>query len=258
MDDNIIRYYSSGDRGRRLLEAAMRTAPDPRRLTTDDLSSYDEMHVGGRPATLYLLDAMNLRPGMKVLDIGSGLGGPARCAAERYDVTVTGIDLTPEFCETATILSEKTGLAGKVEFRAGSALDMPFGDAEFDAAYTIHAAMNIADRPALYREARRILKPGALFGVYDIIGTQGPDFEFPVPWSADERGSFLATAEETEHFLTGAGFSIIKSESRREKGLRSLHARRDRDGASCSPKILNLIRNIEEVRCEPWQIICRG
>lgn len=225
IEDSIVRHYAGGKR-------------------------YDDMHVGGRGATAYLFGHMAWRAGMAVLDIGSGLGGPARLAAEQYGVRVTGIDLTPDFCEAAAGLAAEAGLADKVSFHAGSALDMPFADGAFDAAYTIHTAMNIADKAALYREARRVLKPGALFGIYDILGASGQELHFPVPWSAGPETSFLVPPEEMEALLREAGFAVERSESRIEEA-KSL------EGGRSAP-IVNLLRNIGEGRCAPWLMICRA
>ena len=118
-------------------------------LTTADLAAVDEFHIRGRQATLELAAGMEIGPHSRVLDIGSGLGGPARTLAEACGCHVTGIDLTPEFCTAATEMSRWVGLAAKVSFSQGDATALAGNLAAFDAAMTIHVAMNIAAKDAV-------------------------------------------------------------------------------------------------------------
>src|SRR5438552_1249972 len=120
-------------------------------------------------ATLELAGQMNLRRDAGVLDIGSGLGGPARTLAEEYGCHVTGIDLTPSFCEAAAAMSTWVGLGKRVAFQQADATDLPFADNQFDAAMTIHVAMNIPAKQQMYAEARRVVRPGGIFAVYDVL-----------------------------------------------------------------------------------------
>src|SRR5205085_9232422 len=126
--------------------------------------------------------APGLTSDSQVLDLGSGLGGPARTIAEVTGCTVTGIDLTPEFCEVATALSEWTDLSARTSFRVGDATATGLPDSSMDAALSVHVAMNIADKPALYAEAFRVLRPGGRFVVYDVLPGEGGDVRYPVPW----------------------------------------------------------------------------
>lgn len=144
-----------------------------------------------------------------MLDIGSGLGGPARTVAEAYGCHVTGIDLTEAFCDAAAIMSSWVRLADRVEFRQGDATHLPFDDGVFDAAMTIHVAMNIARKDHVYVEARRVLKPGGRFVVYDILQGEGGDVLYPVPWARAPSISHLATPEEMPRLLSDAGFGIV-------------------------------------------------
>ena len=97
-----------------------------------------------------------------LLDIGSGLGGPARYFAQRFGCRVTGIDLTAEFCEVARELTRLLELEDRVTIEHGNALAMPFADARFDGAYSMNVSMNIKDKDRLYREVARVLKPGVV------------------------------------------------------------------------------------------------
>ena len=99
-------------------------------------------------------------------------------------------------------------VAGNVEFRAANALDLPFGDGEFDRIWTQHVAMNIADRPRLYREMARVLKPGGKLALYDAVAIPGAEPLFPVPWARDPSTSFLLDADATRAVLEGSGFTV--------------------------------------------------
>ena len=137
-----------------------RAGLDRTTLRPADLAPVDEFHIRGRAASLEIVEALDLTADSHVLDLGSGLGGPARTLAELTGCTVTGVDLTPEFCEVATALSEWTGLSDRTRFQVGDATATGLPDAAVDAALTVHVAMNIADKPALYAEAFRVLRPG--------------------------------------------------------------------------------------------------
>src|SRR5262249_41674095 len=132
---------------------------------------------------------------------------------------VTGIDLTPDFIAAARILTERTGLAGRIDFREASALAMSFADATFDAAVTLHVAMNIKDRPALYREVARVLKPGAAFCIYDVMKGAGEGLRYPVPWAQTAATSRLVTPDEMQELLASAGFDVLETEDRTPFGI---------------------------------------
>jgi len=209
MNDQVTAHYSGGGG---LAEAIAGRFKDAGRdlgaLTTTDLATVDEFHIRGRAATLELGARMRLRDDSQVLDIGSGLGGPARTLAERYGCHVTGIDLTAAFCDAAEALTGWVGLADRVTFRQGDATDLPFEKDRFDAAMTIHAAMNIAAKDKVYANAKRVLKPGGVFAVYDVLQGEGGDVFFPVPWAREPSISHLVTPEEMVTLLTDAGFKI--------------------------------------------------
>src|SRR5215469_855714 len=128
---------------------------------------------------------MNLNTDSHVVDIGSGLGGPARTVAETYGCQVTGIDLTQAFCNAATAMSEWVGLGKRVSFKQGDATNLPFDNKKFDAAMTIHVAMNIAAKDKMYMEAQRVVKPGDIFAAYDVL--QGERRRSPVSGALGAR-----------------------------------------------------------------------
>ena len=143
-----------------------------------------------------------------VLDVGSGIGGPARYMARRFGCRVSGIDLTVEFCEVARHLTSLLGLEERVVLRQGDALAMPFDGAEFDGAYSMNVSMNIADKRALYREIHRVLKPGARLVLSEVVQGPGGAPDYPTPWARTASSSFLSTAAETRANLAASGFAI--------------------------------------------------
>jgi ubiquinone/menaquinone biosynthesis C-methylase UbiE len=145
----------------------------------------------------------------RVLDVGSGLGGPARYLAETFGCRVRGVDLSADFVAAATYLTGRCGLESQVSFALGDALDLPCADAVFDIVLLQHVAMNIADRPALYAEARRVLAPGGRLATFDIVQREGA-LHFPAPWARDPGGSFLLSEPETRAALEAAGFEVLE------------------------------------------------
>lgn len=208
VNESIQAHYSRTDLGDLILAALEKAGKDLNRLTPEDLAPIDEFHIRGRAATLELARAARVDPTKRVLDVGSGVGGTSRCLAREFGCHVTGIDLTDEYCRAAAMLSDRTGLAELVDYRQGDATSLPFPDASFDIVWTEHAAMNIPDKPKLYREMYRVLKPGGTLAIHDILaGPSGPAL-FPVPWARAPESSFLATPDELRGFLEKAGFNI--------------------------------------------------
>ena len=199
MADRVASHYSENlELADVIAQNLQSVGRDPNKLTTADLATVDEFHIRGRTATRELAAQMNLNTDSHVLDIGSGLGGPARTVAETYGCQVTGIDLTLAFCNAATAMSEWVGLGKRVSFKQGDATNLPFDNKKFDAAMTIHVAMNIAAKDKMYMEAHRVVKPGGIFAVYDILQGEGGEVLYPVPWARDPSISHLATPETNE------------------------------------------------------------
>ncbi len=220
MDAVASHYGGDGDLSKVIADSLRMAGKDIGSLTTADLGTVDEFHIRGRRATLELAGDLNLSASSHVLDIGSGLGGPARTLAETFGCRVTGIDLTQAFCDATTTLSGWVGLSDRVEFQQGDATRLPFDDAVFDAAMTIHVAMNIAAKDRMYAEARRVLRRGGRFAVYDVLQGEGGEVLFPVPWAREPSISHLATPDAMLSLLSEAGFKIVKVEDSTEESQR--------------------------------------
>ena len=219
----VAQHYTSGALEQSIIAALRQAGKDPDRLDPDDLAPVDEFHHGGRAATAAFAPRLGLRPGMHVLDVGSGLGGPARYLTRQYGCRVTGIDLTEEFVAVAQNLTRRLGMEGQVSFQHGSALAMPFSAASFDAATLFHVGMNIGDKPALFAGVRRVLKPGGVFGIYDQMRAADGELVFPVPWAPQPQASFVETPTTYKRLLTEAGFEVVWERSCAEEALASFN-----------------------------------
>jgi ubiquinone/menaquinone biosynthesis C-methylase UbiE len=189
----------------RILGGLRDAGKNPDAPTVEDLAPADEFHSLGRIATKELAAIAALAAGTRVLDVGSGLGGPARYLASSCGCDVTGIDLMPEFCEVANELSRRAGLGERTRFRPGNALELPFADGAFDCAWTIQAQMNIADKRRFYAEIARVVRPGGTFVFQDICGGDGRPLDFPVPWASEAIHSHLIAPEDLRALLAAAG-----------------------------------------------------
>jgi len=214
VEPGVARHYDISGLEQRILDALADTGVDIAHLRAGDLEAVDEFHIGGIAATRELIGQMGLKPGARLLDIGSGVGGPARFAANEAGADVTGIDLTQSYVDIATSLSKRTEMADRTHFVQGSALDMPFADAGFDAAMILHVGMNLPDKKKLMGEAARVLKPGGVFAVYDVMRLKDGALTYPLPWASDESMSFVATPDDYRSAATASGFSVVAERRR--------------------------------------------
>ncbi len=269
---NVADHYTSGTLLARLNASLADDGADPAHPTMEALAPYDQFHGRGIDATEEVAGILKAAATDRLLDIGSGIGGPARYMAQRFGCRVTGIDLTGEFVEVARHLTRLLGLESKVDFELGDALTMPFADSSFDGAYSMNVSMNIADKAALYREIRRVLKPKGWLMLSELAKGPGAPLEYPTPWAATMSASFLSTPDETLKGLEAAGFEIVqfrdtaeevkawgaKSKAMVERGEKMPHrAVQLIHGDKALPAMRNSSRGVAEGRIVPVEILCR-
>ncbi len=271
-DHAVAGHYTHGSLLAAIEEALQALGKTPETVSVDDLAPVDEFHIGGREASEHFLSQLPLDAETLVLDVGCGLGGASRFAASRFGCRVTGIDLTAEYVETGGTLTSWVGLEDRIALHQGSALEMPFGDAGFDAAYMMHVGMNIADKARLFAEVHRVLKPGGSFGVYDVMRTGEGALTFPVPWATTDETSAVAAPEAYRQALEAAGFEVAAERNRRDFALDYFAELSARIAAAGGPpalglhilmgetraeKIKNMVENISADRIAPVELIAR-
>jgi sarcosine/dimethylglycine N-methyltransferase len=204
----VADHYERSDAMRKVSEALDQIAPGGRRITLEELAGFDHFHTAGAMATARMAESLAPTPDDVVLDAGAGLGGPARYLADRCGCRVIGVDLTPLFVEAGRLLNQRTGFDDRVELRIGDITDLDLDDSSVDHVWTQHVAMNIADREALYREIRRVMRPGGRFALFDVIDGEGGELLLPVPWATEPEHSHLVTRERLRSLLEESGFAI--------------------------------------------------
>jgi MPBQ/MSBQ methyltransferase len=206
-------YGATDDLAATILRALAGAGVDVDHLGAVDLFPVDQLHAGGAPASRYVLDRLEVSPGLRVLDVGCGIGGTSRMAAVAGAV-VTGIDLTPDFVETARTLSAEVGLGDRTEFVLTDGGSTGLDANSFDAAVMVHVGMNLPDKAAVFAEVHRLLRPGGRFAVYDQVRTGPGDLPYPLPWAEDERSSFVESVADYRAHLEAAGFQVEDVEDR--------------------------------------------
>lgn len=211
--DLVRGHYGAVDLTTGILQALHDAGADTSILHASDLYPVDHLHAGGPDASRHLLDSVEVGAGTRLLDVGCGIGGPARMAAS-YDALVSGVDLTPEFVDTATELTRLVGLSEKASFTSTPAEALPFEDHSFDTAMMIHVGMNVPGKQALFAEVHRVLRPGGRFALFEQMRAGDGDLPYPMPWAEDERSSFVETPEAYVAHLEAVGFSVERREDR--------------------------------------------
>lgn len=178
------------------------------RLSPATLDRLDQFHAGGMDAVDRMTSALSLAAGQRVLDVGAGLGGPARRIADTTGATVVGVDINDAYLEAARLLTERCGLGGLVSFEHLDVSSAPTGDL-FDAAITMHVQMSVADKVAWYRSIRKHLRPGGQLAIWEVCAVD-PDrsLPLPLPWSMDGSDNHLVTPEALRSAISDAGFTV--------------------------------------------------
>lgn len=269
IEHDVAHHYAQGSLAESILAGLKAAGAGADAI--DQLGAADEFHIGGREATRFIAEQLELKPDLAVVDVGCGIGGTARFLAARYGCRVTGVDLTPEFVEAARTLSDHVGLGDKVEFHTGSALALPLPDASFDRATLLHVGMNVPDKWRLCFELARVVKPGGCVAVYDVMRVGDAPMTFPVPWATTEATSFLEVPDTYRRALADNGFEIRAEHNRAAfagEFFRRMRARAAESGtpalglhlimgADAPVKVSNMIDNIDRGAIAPVEIIAR-
>lgn len=206
-------YAGAGSPLVRVLDRLRDVGIDAHDLTEEMMSGIDQFHLGGRGATIRVLDDLGLAERTHVLDLGCGIGGPAQTMAATRNWKVLGADLTPEFVVAATELSALVNLAEATRFVVGDVTALDLEACSFGGATLFHVGMNLPDKAAVFREVARLLRPGGRFAVYDVMRTGPGEIAYPVPWGSDETSSFVESEEEYVEAIEQAGLSVERIEN---------------------------------------------
>jgi SAM-dependent methyltransferase len=199
-------HYSASDIEARILAGLRAAGLNPEQgLSPEQVSALDHFHTGGLRASRELLEITPIGAGDRVLDIGAGLAGSARLLASTVGCRVDCIEMSPDYCTGAVLLNQLTGLGDRIEVYQGSALDLPFPDGSFDVVWMQNVGMNIEDKPGLYGEISRVLKPGGRYAFQEMAAGEAPTSHFPLPWASDPADSFLVSPEEMRSLLGECG-----------------------------------------------------
>ena len=270
-DSNLVaNHYTHGSLVEAIHDGILKLGKTTDSVDIDDLSPVDEFHIGGRIATQGFLDQLDINASHHVLDVGCGLGGGSRFAAQKYGCRVTGVDLTPEYVDTGNIICSWVGFGDRIQLQVENALSLSQSGAFFDRAYMLHVGMNIADKQTLASEIYRVLQPGGRLGIYDVMSVGEGDLAFPVPWATGPESSAVAPSTAYKSALQDAGFSIISERNRREFALDFFELLQSKAASAGGPpplglhilmgstapqKVKNMIQNISRNLIAPIEII---
>ncbi|MEM7541218.1 MAG: methyltransferase domain-containing protein [Pseudomonadota bacterium] len=267
-EKQVSEHYSQNDLIAGIEKGLAALGKTPDTVTLEDLGPVEEFHVGGRDATQSFLDQIDIQSSDHLLDVGCGIGGPSRFVATTYGCQVTGVDLTPDFIDAGNEICRWLGLTNAVTLMVGSALELPMDDASIDKAYMLHVGMNIADKNRLMQEVYRVLKPGGVFAIFDIMRQGEGDLVFPVPWASEGSGSSVASADVYKSAMASAGFEITAERNRHQFAIEFFETMQKKNadgppplglhvimGAGTPEKMKNVKMNLDNDLIAPVELI---
>ncbi len=203
---SVQQHYGATDITARIL-AAVPWAPGDPALTAAQLFPYDQFHGRELFATRDHAALLSPAKDAHLLDIGAGIGGPARYFAATYGCKVTGIDLTPQFVAAANELCALCNLAALVDVHQADATTLSFPDAAFDHATCFYVGMNLPDKPAVLSQCWRVLKPGGRL-IWTEVSTGTGTPHYPLPWARQPDASHVEPRQDLLAKFIAAGFVI--------------------------------------------------
>ena len=260
-EDAINNQYGQKDLSDKILAALQKETLNTAELIKEAFAPIDELHLRGSAATLELAQKVKLNEKMKVLDVGSGIGGPARKLASGFGCHVTGLDLSKEYCQAAELINDHIGLRNKIKIQQGNALEMPFNDEVFDVAFIQHVLMNIENKGRLFSQISRVLRPKGCLAINTVcIGIKSP-VHYPVIWANSPDISFLLSADDLQRLINESGFKQLSWKDDTKKILEGIERARTKPRSEkprpispglfvldISTKWRNIVRNLKEER----------
>jgi ubiquinone/menaquinone biosynthesis C-methylase UbiE len=267
----IQEHYTFADFKTRIEQALEKAGITRFPVDWSKLASLDQFHIRGLIASKELAEALNVRPDEKILDIGAGMGGPARFLSAEYKCDVTGIELNETFVQVANLLTEKTGQSDRVKFLQADATRLPFDDGSFDHAWMQHVSMNIPEKEELIASVCRVLKSHGTFALYEVLKGDDEELFYPVPWASTASLSFLASEAELADAIKAGGLNLVSFKDMSGECLPWLESREGEQTPSGPPAISlgnaigpafkemvgNVIRNLRTNRIRVCQIIAQ-
>ncbi|MCT8970777.1 class I SAM-dependent methyltransferase [Microbaculum marinisediminis] len=261
--NTVVEHYTRTDLMERIRSALVRAGHNPDKPTVAMLSELDHLHGGGFKTTAAQVALAGIPRGCHVLDAGCGIGGPSRYLAQSHGCTVEAIDITPDYVAVARRLNDMTGLGDSIEVTVGSVTALPYDDARFDVVLCQNVTMNVADKPAMFSEAFRVLKPGGLYTFSHLAeGPNGPPV-YPLPWALSPEASFLETPQRIFEILSAVGFVDIEDRAAQAQSLPGGGPQRGTIGAAPAmgddmpERTGNSARSIREGRLVAMMVVAR-
>jgi SAM-dependent methyltransferase len=206
MSNSANEYWGREGLEGTILAALSAAGKDIDSLTVDDLAPLDQYHGGGKATTVRLARLAGLTDGMHVLDVGGGLGGPARLLASEFGCRVTVVDLTESYIDAGRALTRRVGLEDRIDHTLGDGLGLPFEAGTFDIVWTQNSGMNIDAKERLYAEFHRVLRASGTLALQEPMAGPVQPMLFPVMWASEASSNFLRSPADMKSIIEAAGF----------------------------------------------------